>query len=99
VLIDLKIGTLTHQDIGQMDMYVRIYNHMKKEDGDNPAIGIILCSEKDTTVVKYSVLAENQRLFAAKYMLYLPSEDQLKRLIENDLYLIEKQKSEKRFPQ
>lgn len=82
-----------------MDMYVRIYNHMKKEDGDNPAIGIILCSEKDTTVVKYSVLAENQRLFAAKYMLYLPSEDQLKRLIENDLYLIEKQKSEKRFPQ
>ena len=99
MLIDLKIGTLTHQDIGQMDMYVRIYNHMKKEDGDNPAIGIILCSEKDTTVVKYSVLAENQRLFAAKYMLYLPSEDQLKRLIENDLYLIEKQKSEKRFPQ
>jgi len=95
VLIDLKIGPLAHQDIGQMDMYVRMYNHLEKEQEDNPSIGIILCSEKDTTVVKYSVLDENKRLFAAKYMLYLPSEEQLRQLIEQDRYLIERQISDK----
>ena len=84
VLIDLKIDELSHADIGQMDMYVRMYNDLKKGTDDNPTIGIILCTEKDETVVKYSVLAENEQLFASKYRLYLPSEDELKRLIESD---------------
>ena len=80
VLIDLKIDELSHADIGQMDMYVRMYNDLKKGTDDNPTIGIILCTEKDETVVKYSLLAENEQLFASKYRLYLPSEDELKRL-------------------
>ena len=67
-----------------MDMYVRMYNDLKKNEGDNPTIGIILCTEKDETVVKYSVLTENQRLFASRYRLYLPNEDELKALIEAD---------------
>jgi predicted nuclease of restriction endonuclease-like (RecB) superfamily len=84
VLIDLKIDKLSHADIGQMDMYVRIYNDLKKESDDNPTIGIILCTEKDETIVKYSVLAENEKLFASKYRLYLPKEEELKQLIETD---------------
>ncbi len=84
VLIDLKAGKLTHQDIGQMDMYVRMYEELKKSPGDNPTIGIILCSEKDEAVVKYSVLAENKKLFASKYLMYLPKEEELKQLIEQD---------------
>jgi hypothetical protein len=67
-----------------MDMYVRMYDDMKKTDGDNPTIGIILCTEKDETIVKYSVLAENEKLFASKYRLYLPDENELKQLIESD---------------
>ena len=82
VLADLKIGGLTHQDIGQMDMYVRIYEEKVKPEGDNPTIGIILCSEKDETIVRYSVLKENRRLFASKYKLYLPTEAELKNEIE-----------------
>ena len=84
VLIDLKAGKLTHQDIGQMDMYVRMYEDLKRSPGDNPTIGIILCSEKDEAVVKYSVLAENKKLFASKYLMYLPKEEELKQLIEHD---------------
>jgi len=84
VLIDLKADKLTHQDIGQMDMYVRMYEDLKKETDDNPTIGIVLCTEKDETVVKYSVLAENKNLFASKYLLYLPKEEELKQLIEED---------------
>lgn len=84
VLIDLKAGKLSHHDIGQMDMYVRLFNDLKKSDEDNPTIGIILCTDKDETVVKYSVLSENERLFASKYRLYLPSEEELKQLIEHD---------------
>lgn len=84
VLVDLKTNKLTHQDIGQMDMYVRMYEDLKKAPDDNPTIGIILCTEKDETVVKYSVLAENKNLFASKYLLYLPKEEELKRLIEAD---------------
>ena len=89
VLIDLKAGKLTHQDIGQMDMYVRMYEDLKKSTGDNPTIGIILCAEKDEAVVKYSVLAENRKLFASKYLLYLPKEEELKQLIEQDRFLFE----------
>lgn len=84
VLVDLKTDKLSHADIGQMDMYVRMYNDLKKADDDNPSIGIILCTEKDETIVKYSVLAENEQLFASKYRLYLPKEEELKQLIEQD---------------
>lgn len=94
VLIDLKAGRLTHQDIGQMDMYVRMYEDTRKAREDNPTIGIILCSEKNDTVVKYSVLKDNKRLFASKYMLYLPSEKELKAEIKKAKELIE---SDKRF--
>ncbi len=79
VLLDLKISQLTHQDIGQMDMYVRIFEDTKKVFGDNPTIGIILCSQKDETLVKYSVLEENKQLFASSYRLVLPSEEELSR--------------------
>lgn len=89
VLIDLKAGKLTHQDIGQMDMYVRMYKDLKKSTEDNPTIGIILCAEKDEAVVKYSVLAENKKLFASKYILYLPKEEELKQLIEQDRLFFE----------
>jgi len=89
VLIDLKAGKLTHQDIGQMDMYVRMYEDLKKAPDDNPTIGIILCAEKDEAVVKYSVLAENEKLFASKYLIYLPKEEELKQLIEQDRQLFE----------
>ena len=67
-----------------MDMYVRMYDDLKKSDDDNPTIGIILCTEKDETILKYAVLAENQKLFAGKYRLYLPDENELKQLIEED---------------
>ncbi len=85
VLIDLKIGQLTHQDVGQMDMYVRMYDDLEKSQNDNPTIGLILCSDKDDTVVKYSVLSDNQNLFASKYQLYLPTEEELKREVEKDI--------------
>lgn len=84
VLIDLKTESLSHAAIGQMDMYVRMYNDLKKGADDNPTIGIILCTDKDETIVKYSVLSENEKLFASKYRLYLPKEEELIRLIEND---------------
>lgn len=89
VLVDLKTGKLGHGDIGQMDMYVRMYNDLKKQADDNPTIGIILCTEKDETIVKYSVLAENEYLFASKYRLYLPKEEELKQLIEQDRITLE----------
>ena len=88
VLIDLKTGRLTHQDIGQIDMYVRLYEDTRKGTGDNPTIGIILCTEKDHTVAKYSVLSENRRLFASKYLLYLPTEEELAREIEREKALL-----------
>ena len=89
MLIDLKKGRLTHQDIGQMDMYVRMYEDLKRAPDDNPTIGIILCTEKDETVVKYSVLSGSNHLFASKYRLYLPEENDLKKLIEHDRLLFE----------
>ncbi|MDI6731542.1 MAG: PDDEXK nuclease domain-containing protein [Candidatus Margulisbacteria bacterium] len=84
VLFDLKTGKLTHQDIGQMDMYVRLYENKMRKKGDNPTIGIILCTEKDDTVVKYSVLKNNRKLFASKYKLYLPSEKEFKNEIDRE---------------
>jgi predicted nuclease of restriction endonuclease-like (RecB) superfamily len=84
VLIDLKTDEISHADIGQIDMYVRMYDALKRGEGDNPTIGIVLCTEKDETIVKYSVLADNEKLFASKYRLYLPKEEELKQLIESD---------------
>ena len=83
VLIDLKIGTLTPQDVGQMDMYVRLYEDQKKPIGDNPTLGIVLCSERDETVVQFSVLNGSEQLFASQYQLYLPTEIQLKQWLSN----------------
>lgn len=85
VLIELKTGELTHQDIGQLDMYVRMYDELKRNETDNPTIGILLCADKDETIVKYSVLQDNQQLLAKRYMLYLPTETELKKLISKDL--------------
>jgi predicted nuclease of restriction endonuclease-like (RecB) superfamily len=84
VIIDLKTGNLAHQDIGQIDMYVRMYDDLKRNEDDNPTIGILLCTEKDETIVKYSVLNDKNNLFASKYLLYLPKEEELKELIEQD---------------
>ena len=82
VLIDLKTKKLTHADIGQMDMYVRIFDDLKRAADDNPTLGIILCADKDETLVRYSVLSESQQLFASKYRLVLPSEEELKAELE-----------------
>ena len=84
VLFDLKIGKLTHQDIGQMDMYRRMFDDLKKPEGDLPTIGIILCTEKSETVVKYSVINDSSHLFATKYLPYLPSENELIAEIERE---------------
>jgi len=84
VLLDLKTGKLTHQDIGQMDMYRRMYDELKKPDGDNPTIGIILCTDLSETVVKYSIMNDNSNLFATKYMSFLPSKDELIAEIERE---------------
>lgn len=82
VLVDLKVGKITHQDVGQMDMYVRMYDELRRTDGDNPTIGIVLCSETDEDIARYSILNGNEQLFATKYKTYLPSEEELRAEIE-----------------
>lgn len=89
VLIDLKTGKLTHQDIGQMDMYVRMFDDLKRGDDDNPTIGIILCAGKDETAVRYSVLKDSEQLFASKYRLVLPTEEELKTELERERRMLE----------
>lgn len=84
LLIDLKMHKLTHQDVGQMDMYVRMYEEKKRRADDNPTIGLILCTENNHTVAKYSVLNDSKHLFASKYMLELPSEEELQRQLEKE---------------
>lgn len=84
LLIDLKMHKLTHQDVGQMDMYVRMYEEQKRRPDDNPTIGLILCSERNNTVAKYSVLSESKQLFASKYLTALPSEEELARELERE---------------
>ena len=93
VLIDLKTEKITHQDVGQMDMYVRMYDDLKKSDDDNPTLGIVLCAETDEDIAKYSVLHGNEQLFASKYKLYLPSEEELRAEIETQkkFYLLQKE--------
>jgi predicted nuclease of restriction endonuclease-like (RecB) superfamily len=84
LLIDLKIGKLTHQDVGQIDTYVRIYDEHRKDSDDNPTIGLILCSEKNETIAKYSVLKDSKQLFASKYLHYLPTEEELRCELERE---------------
>ena len=90
LLIDLKLGKLSHQDVGQMDTYVRIYDQHKKDTSDNPTIGLILCSEKSEAVAKYSVLTDSEQLFASKYLPYLPTEDELVRQLQQQRALMGK---------
>ena len=94
LLIDLKIGKLNHQDVGQMDTYVRMYDQLKKQDDDNPTIGLILCSEKSEVVAKYSVLADGKQLFASKYLDYLPSEAELRQTLQRERLLITNRQKE-----
>lgn len=82
VLIDLKMGKITHQDVGQIDMYVRMYDELKCREGDNPTLGILLCSESSEDIARYSVLHDNDRLFMSKYLTCLPTKEQLKAEIE-----------------
>jgi predicted nuclease of restriction endonuclease-like (RecB) superfamily len=89
VLFDLKVGKLTYQDIGQMDYYVRYYEENMRTNTDNPTLGVILCTEKNNTIVKYSVLNDSQQLFVSKYKLFLPSEEELAREMEAERKLIE----------
>ena len=96
VLIDLKTNKVTHQDIGQMDMYVRMYDELKKAKDDNPTIGILLCTDTDADVARYSVLHGNEQLFATKYKTYLPTEEQLKAEIESQKAIFVIQQHEKK---
>lgn len=94
VLIDLKTKKITHQDVGQMDMYIRMYDDLKKTADDNPTLGIVLCSDTDEDIAKYSVLHDNDQLFASKYKLYLPSEEELKAEIETqkEMFYLQREK-------
>ncbi|MDF7798172.1 PDDEXK nuclease domain-containing protein [Pontiellaceae bacterium B1224] len=95
LLVDLKMDKLTHQDVGQMDGYVRLFEDQFKVEGDNPTIGLILCADKGEAVAKYSVLNESKQIFASKYLKFLPSEKELKQEIEKERLLIEASLSEK----
>ena len=96
MLIDLKTKKIAHQDVGQMDMYVRMYDELKKSKDDNPTIGIVLCSETDEDIAKYSVLKGNEQLFASKYKLYLPTEEELRAEIENQKTIFELQRQNRK---
>lgn len=92
VVIDLKAGKLTYQDVGQIDFYVRYFEDKVKLPGDNPTIGIVLCTDKNDTMAKYSVLSDNENLFASKYMLYLPTEEELTYELKREREIIERKK-------
>jgi len=94
VLVDLKIGKIVHQDVGQMDMYVRMYDQFKRTTSDNPTIGIVLCTETDEDIARYSILNGNEQIFASKYKLYLPTDEQLREEIETQKMLFQLQKKE-----
>ena len=93
VLIDLKTSKIRHQDVGQMDMYVRMYDQLKRTEGDNPTIGILLCDDTDEDIARYSVLHDNDHMFASKYMTYMPSPEQLRAEIERqkEIYYLKEQ--------
>jgi len=92
VVIDLKTKKLTHQDIGQMDMYVRMFDDLKRREDDNPTIGIIFCTDKDETIVRYSVLHESQQIFASKYMTVLPTVEELQKELERNQLIYDSRK-------
>ena len=96
MLIDLKTNKITHQDVGQMDMYIRMYDELKRSEDDNPTIGIVLCSDTDEDIARYSVLHGNEQLFASKYKLYLPTEDELRAEIETQKAMFYLQQEEKK---
>ncbi|MBI5917845.1 MAG: DUF1016 domain-containing protein [Nitrosomonadales bacterium] len=98
VLIDLKVGKLTHQDVGQLDMYVRVFDEQQRGEGDNPTIGLILCSERNAAVAKYSALADSQQLFASKYQTCLPTEAELRAELERDRAWLENARISKEMP-
>lgn len=95
VLIDLKTEKISHQDVGQMDMYIRMYDELKRSEGDNPTIGIVLCSDTDEDIARYSVMHGNEQLFASKYKLYLPTEEELRAEIETQKAMFYLQQQEK----
>ena len=96
VLIDLKTEKISHADVGQMDMYIRMYDELKRGEGDNPTIGIVLCSDTDEDIARYSVMHGNEQLFASKYKLYLPTEEELKAEIETQkaMFYLQQQENE-----
>lgn len=96
VLIDLKTEKISHADVGQMDMYIRMYDELKRSEGDNPTIGIVLCSDTDEDIARYSVMHGNEQLFASKYKLYLPTEEELKAEIETQKAMFYLQQQEKK---
>ena len=91
VLVDLKVGKITHQDVGQMDMYVRMYDELKRTEGDNPTIGILLCSQTDKDIARYSILKGSEQIFTSKYQLLLPSEEELANEIrrQKEIFLLQ----------
>lgn len=96
VLIDLKTNKITHQDIGQMDMYIRMYDELKRTEGDNPTLGIVLCADTDEDIARYSILHGNEQLFATKYSTFLPTKEQLRREIETQKQLFFLQQEEEK---
>ena len=87
VIIDLKLGDLTHQDLGQMQMYVNYYTREMMNEGDNPPIGIVLCADKSEQVVKYTLPEDNNQIYASKYKLYMPTEDEFKKALDLENYV------------
>lgn len=98
ILVDLKTTTVTHQDVGQMDMYVRMYDELRRTEGDNPTIGILLCADTDDDIARFSVLKGNEQLFATKYITYMPSKEQLREEIERQkmFYLLQQKENDKK---
>ena len=96
VLIDLKANRITHQDVGHMDMYIRVYDDLKKSSDDNPTLGIVLCSDTDEDIARYSVLHGYEQLFASKYKLYLPTEEELRAEIatQKEFYYLQQKEQE-----
>jgi predicted nuclease of restriction endonuclease-like (RecB) superfamily len=94
VLVDLKVGKLAHQDVGQMDMYVRVFDEQHRQESDNPTLGLILCSERNAAVAKYSQLADKAQLFASKYQALMPTEAELQAELERDRALLEIHKAQ-----
>jgi predicted nuclease of restriction endonuclease-like (RecB) superfamily len=95
LIIDLKTTQITHQDVGQMDMYIRMYNELKKEEGNNPTIGLLLCSDTSKDLARYSILKDSKQLYAAKYLTYLPSEEELSREIREQKEFFELQEGKR----